>query len=374
MKVAVFAEALWPWGEGGGELATYLYAVGLRELGAQVRVFVRRGGPPPRGLEVVELGGAGTRKFHVPPLAARRALEWADVAYFASAYWELIPLAKRVGRKAVVHLHSYEPACPMGTLYNWSAGSVCRAEERRCWSCIWHTERALGRSILRALASQAANVPAAPLFVRALRSADAAVFVSEAQRRLFVAHARDLPKSYVLYNPAPRLSYSPPAGRGIGYFGGLNPLKGYRVLLEAWRRLGLDGELHMTRAEGLRDPPRGVRVYGSLSPEELDSLYLKIWAVAVPSIWEEPFSYVALEGLVRGRLVVASKAGGLPEVLEGAPGTFLVPRGDPAALAEALERSLEADAEELGAKNREVALRRFDGLRQAEKLMRIMES
>ncbi|ACB39406.1 glycosyltransferase [Pyrobaculum neutrophilum] len=373
MKVAVFSESLWPLGEGGAELATYLYARLLAELGVRVRVYVRRGGARWEGLDVAELGGAGTRKFHAPPLGARRALEWCDVAYFASAYWELVPLAKRMGRRAVVHLHSYDPACPVGTLYNARGGSVCRPETRSCWGCIHLQERWLGRPLWRAVASQVLNGLFNPLFAEAVRRADALVFVSEAQRRLFAEHFGDVPRSHVVYNPAPPLQYLPPGGRAVGYFGGLSPWKGVYVLLRAWARLGGGARLYMTRASALRSRPPGVVALGDLTPWELEEVHRSVSVVAVPSLWWEPFGYAALEGLVRGRVVVASDVGGLPEVVGGAPGARLVPPGDADALAEALEWALAADAAELGARNREYALRRFDGVRLAERLLKVLE-
>jgi glycogen(starch) synthase len=36
----------------------------------------------------------------------------------------------------------------------------------------------------------------------------------------------------------------------------------------------------------------------------------------MPSRWEEPFGLVALQGAQRGRTVLASRIGGLPEIIE----------------------------------------------------------
>lgn len=58
-------------------------------------------------------------------------------------------------------------------------------------------------------------------------------------------------------------------------------------------------------------------------------------AVAVPSTWTEPFGYTALEGLAAGRPVIASRVGGIPEIITPDVG-YLVPPGDPEAIARAI--------------------------------------
>ena len=58
--------------------------------------------------------------------------------------------------------------------------------------------------------------------------------------------------------------------------------------------------------------------------------------VVVPSTWEEPFGRVAIEAMTLAKPVVASRSGGLQEiVIHGETGLLVAP-GDPTALAEAL--------------------------------------
>lgn len=58
-------------------------------------------------------------------------------------------------------------------------------------------------------------------------------------------------------------------------------------------------------------------------------------AVAIPSTWTDPFPYVALEGLASGRPVIASRMGGIPEIVTPEVG-YLVPPGDAEAIANAI--------------------------------------
>lgn len=93
----------------------------------------------------------------------------------------------------------------------------------------------------------------------------------------------------------------------------------------------------------------------------------------VPSNWGEAFGLAALEPGARGVPVVATRMGGLPEVvLDGVTGR-LVPASDPAALADAIEELIE-DPEKrklLGARARERARENFSRERQRNELARL---
>jgi glycosyltransferase involved in cell wall biosynthesis len=56
--------------------------------------------------------------------------------------------------------------------------------------------------------------------------------------------------------------------------------------------------------------------------------------LVVPSVWEEPFGIVALEGIACGCVVVGSEAGGLKDAIGSCGVTF--PNGDVSALTQAL--------------------------------------
>ena len=38
--------------------------------------------------------------------------------------------------------------------------------------------------------------------------------------------------------------------------------------------------------------------------------------VVIPSIWEEPFGLVAAEAMSNGACIIASKVGGIPEIIK----------------------------------------------------------
>jgi glycosyltransferase involved in cell wall biosynthesis len=80
--------------------------------------------------------------------------------------------------------------------------------------------------------------------------------------------------------------------------------------------------------------PEHVTVTGAMvdSREFLDAMDVLV----VPSLWEEPFGLVAVEGMARSLPVVATRSGGLQEIVEHGVTGFIVDK-DARALREAVE-------------------------------------
>ena len=85
--------------------------------------------------------------------------------------------------------------------------------------------------------------------------------------------------------------------------------------------------------------PRVQWINAMLPVSEVVQLYSHAAVFACPSIYD-PFGLINLEAMACGTPVVASRVGGIPEVVVDGETGWLVPPGDPAALAEALRVSL----------------------------------
>ncbi|HEY8207143.1 MAG TPA: glycosyltransferase family 4 protein [Myxococcaceae bacterium] len=81
-----------------------------------------------------------------------------------------------------------------------------------------------------------------------------------------------------------------------------------------------------------------------------------------PAVWEEAFGLTIAEAMAAGRAVVASRTGGIPELVEDGVSGLLVEPGDPGALARALDllSARPALRQQLGASARSRAQQRFN--------------
>lgn len=162
---------------------------------------------------------------------------------------------------------------------------------------------------------------------------------------------------------------APPASPTLAVVGRLIPIKGHAHLLDALAALDVpgvhldvagDGELRGALEAKVRDLGLGATVsfLGQVSPAT--EVIERASVVVVPSLGEG-FGMVALEAMERGRAVVASSVGGLPEIVEDGVTGLLVPPADPRSLANAL-RTLLSDPERvatMGAAGRRRALELF---------------
>lgn len=142
------------------------------------------------------------------------------------------------------------------------------------------------------------------------------------------------------------------------FVGRLEPRKGIGVLLEAIPRVleavpeaefdivGKDvmgASSPVTRWwQAHRSLRRRVRFHGEAPSRALDTLYETCDLLVAPSRYES-FGLIYVEAMARGKAVIGTTAGGIPEVVRDAETGLLVPPDDPEALAAAIIRLLRDD-------------------------------
>jgi len=157
----------------------------------------------------------------------------------------------------------------------------------------------------------------------------------------------------------------------VGIVGRLVPIKDHRTFLEAAALISRrrpdvrfvivgDGELRATLETHARELDLAKRVHFVGWKAELAPVYADLDVVVLSSRNEgTPVSLI--EAAAAGRPVVATRVGGVPDVIEDGVSGRLVPPGDPASLARAIEELLDApqQARLFAAEGRERVRRRF---------------
>jgi len=387
LDILIFTEALYPHGS-GAELATYLYAKLLGEKGVNVvvvtnRFYGERETEKKRNLLIYRLPisrGSEVSKYSTLlrtnllfSTRIDKLLKKTDLVYVPRFWYSSIPLAKTYRKPVIVHLHDYIPICPLSNIYDWRHSRTCDARQSSCVSCICSFELGNRKALSRTLASAVLNSTIGRFWKTCVRMSDAVICVSKAHKDIMMKSDASIGKKIVsIYNPLPEAAYIDIANRGLGYFGGPNCLKGFKVLYDAAteiKKRNRSTEIHATNFFNLSHPflsrleENGFTLYGRLNASEFLKLYSRIRCVVVPSIWPETFSYAAVEALLHGRLVVASNIGALPEVTSGCSGVFLFTPQNSAQLADALIHVESLNREnviDMGISDRETLMRKFD--------------
>lgn len=124
----------------------------------------------------------------------------------------------------------------------------------------------------------------------------------------------------VLVEAMPRILASVPGAHALIIGGVHRSGAAYHDRLRARiRELGIEAAVHVT---GFRN--------------DMPDVFQALDVVVHTSVRPEPFGRVILEGMLLGKPVVATDAGGVPELIENGRTGFLTPPGDPVALADTL--------------------------------------
>ena len=96
-----------------------------------------------------------------------------------------------------------------------------------------------------------------------------------------------------------------------------------------------------------------VEFLGYRSGEELHNIIRKARLIYLPSVWNENMPLTLLESLELGKVVVASKTGGLPELIESGQNGFLFEKANFKEIAQIIDDSFNYDLVEMGKKAKE---------------------
>jgi glycosyltransferase involved in cell wall biosynthesis len=272
----------------------------------------------------------------------------------------LVPL-KRAGIPIVQTMHDYKLLCPVYTFR--SQGEVCeRCKGGHYWNAV--TRRCNAGSLPLSLTSAAEAA-----VHRALHSyGKVNVFHCPALFVMAKMMEHGVPRERLAFVPhfVDASSYAPAFGGGkyALFAGRLSEEKGLFTLLEAHRRTpGLelviagDGPLRAALEAGVSGEQKDRLTFaGHLAGDAYDRAWAGAACLVLPSEWYEVRPMVIHEAMARGKAVVSTRIGTIPEIVEDGVTGLLVEPGAPAALGGAMRALVDdpARAEAMGRAGRRV--------------------
>jgi len=119
------------------------------------------------------------------------------------------------------------------------------------------------------------------------------------------------------------------------------------------------------------DLVNNVTFYKHIPYSNLTNFYHSAHLFVFPSVWDEPFGMPIIEAMACGLPVVATRGGGIPEIIENGKTGLLVERGDAGTLAEAIVSLIQDQPlrDSIGNAGRQSVLKRFTWDRISEDLV-----
>jgi glycosyltransferase involved in cell wall biosynthesis len=336
-QLLVITERYWPDGS-GAELATHLIIDILRKEKA-LEITVITGSRNPMRLP-------GVRYIYEPLLSAeskslpllwlntnklikreefRKILQESDVVYVPGFMFSIIPYAKSMGKRVVVHLHNYVPVSYTSVIlapYEEHKHKIVYDNIRL--ECMRDAKHCIGVSLLWWL----------PMLIRKwVSQADKIICVSKRQTDIITDLVPELAgKIKIMYNPLPSELMNANINKEIDdvptfiYTGGDVYVKGFHIVASIIRRWRSRARFILTKINNrevantlsrLNDEFKKIEVYPKLSRAEFIKLYSRSWAFLFPSIFEETFGYAFIEAALSRTVPIAFRVGGVGEVVEG---------------------------------------------------------
>lgn len=284
-------------------------------------------------------------KLFYNPDAARKLekliqAEKPDIAHLHNIAHQMSPAIINVLKKhnipIIQTLHDYKLICPNYKLF--SQGEVCyKCKGQKFYNCTYRKclKNSRAKSFLAMLEAYWHN-----LILKTYAKVDLFIAPSRFMRDICVNFGVPENKIKVLHNPIDieKSEENQNIEDYLLYFGRISSEKGIDVLIKAMQILrkdiklkivgdGPDLEKYKTQVKKLNSENK-IIFLGPKYERELEELIEKAKAIIIPSIWPENMPYSLLESMAKGKTIIASRIGGLPELIKDNINGFLFKAGN----------------------------------------------
>lgn len=191
---------------------------------------------------------------------------------------------------------------------------------------------------------------------------DRIICVSEAVRRSLIALRFSPDRLFTIYKghdvawydtqpAAPLDSWRIPEGAFVvGFVGNMRPVKGIYDLILSSRQLKNKDRVHYLLVGDIRDKSllpyaknqtRYPNLHFTGFQKDASSMMKQFSLLAMPSIEREGFPKAVIEAMAQGIVPIVTRVGGMPEIVQHNVNGLIIPPGDPAAMARAVDHLMD---------------------------------
>lgn len=132
----------------------------------------------------------------------------------------------------------------------------------------------------------------------------------------------------------------------ILYLGTYTKSKGPQILLEALKNLKLKYEANFYGNGPLKDKMKtfvkknnlNIKIHKKVNYNKIPEIFAKHDVIIFPSVWPEPFGRIAIEALAARKPIIASKTGGINDIIKDKKNGILIEPGNIKELKESIEK------------------------------------
>ncbi|MFA7365433.1 MAG: glycosyltransferase, partial [Patescibacteria group bacterium] len=294
-----------------------------------------------------------------------------DIIHIHNVYHQISPsildVAKKYKIPVVMHLHDYKLICPNYQLF--VDNKICyRCKGGGYYNCIKH--KCFKKSLLQSILATVEMWFHHKVLNIYKKNISQFIAPSDFMRKTVVDFGIDSEKVSLVYNFSEELEVDNNAeveNYGL-YFGRISDEKGIDVLLRAFSLYKGEMKLKIVGSGPSEEKMKAMSIklglgnkvefLGPKFGKDLVSIIQKAKAIFIPSIWNENMPLTLLESLYLSKVVIASRTGGLPELIDDKISGFLFENGNPDQLAELIANLSNYNLEDIGNKAKE----RVEGL------------
>jgi len=301
---------------------------------------------------------------------------------------------EKINKPIIMHINSLVLFCPLGTLMK--RGKICneKCTFLKFLECFWKEKK-----ISKIKKNFLTLNPFFATYVyfrfkrrkNSLKKVDFFIAISNFMKNLLLREKISEEKIAVVPNPVELEKFLKlkPRKRKIPkilYLGAYEGFKGPQILLKALKEIKENFRANFYGSGSLEkwmknfvernNLSKKIKINEKVSYEKIPSLYEEHDIIVFPSLWSEPFGRVLVEGMASGKVIIASKIGGIPEVVEDRKNGFLFQPGNVSELSQLIKNLLinKNLRLKIGKEGIKTAKKKYSGEVVAKELIKVYEN